>query len=851
VIVGILASLAVVFVLLSVINEDVPSRDASNETSTTEIVDFVVGLLALGIAGIVPIGVALSVVDEDGLAIAMAWGVASIGLVVGYGLEAGGAAGLVTSSLVAGIIGTVVSVMAGGIVDNLVPSLFLEEHEYMFMAGGFVALLVVIFVMVAVTFVLADFVAFVVAGVVVFVVAGVVAGIIAFVIAFVVAFVIALVLLGGVAGGMFGAVLSLTAIAPSWSAWLCLGVAWSLSGLGLPWGLSLRYRISGLLFILISLAALVGVEQGGTVAGLFFILMLLVGFRLPSSLAAAIAGAMAYFRSRLGSVSTLRLLPMVPPFSDEIVWTPVPFLGRLLVRAFAEDAQAGLEAIRTVAGSLHQGRAARQALARITFNTLQDCNDLAAIEQVASHVTWLPNDLGALGRDVSEIVPRLFQTSRSVAVALASDSPYNRRLGLSGAADELANLRQNLPLLVARRTGRWTPVVEGWQRILKAELERSSTQQVGEIPNPYQTGRPLHASQAALFKGRRDLVNKVATAILERNRPTLILYGSRRMGKTSFLMQLPRLLPGDTIPVFVDLQGGAATGSTANLLYSLARAMVRDARIHRVSLPLVEREAFRRDNPIVVFSDWLQERALPALGERRLLLTLDEFEKLGRAVKIGQVGEAVLDEFRSLIQHQAQLSFLFAGVATMDELGPGWSSYFINVEALRVTYLRPEETEDLIRNPDPASGFFLTYDDAVVTDIVTLTRGHPYLAQQVCADLVREANARQVSHATPDLLEAALVRALQSGAPYFRNVWDEMTGTDPASVAAGQGLLRRLAASAGPLPIPLEGADVAVRRAVDRMTRLDVIEEVAGGYQFQVPLIKRWVIERAPMSLEE
>jgi hypothetical protein len=211
----------------------------------------------------------------------------------------------------------------------------------------------------------------------------------------------------------------------------------------------------------------------------------------------------------------------------------------------------------------------------------------------------------------------------------------------------------------------------------------------------------------------------------------------------------------------------------------------------------------------------------------------------------------VLDELRHLIQHQRQLALLFAGVATLEELGPRWSSYFINVRPLRVTYLRLEEAEALIRTPDPEADFPLTYDDDVVADILDLTRGHPYLVQLLCADVVREANERETLRATPEVLTGAIERALESGTLYFRNVWDEMTGADEVSIAAGKALLRQLAEADEPLPLDLDGADVATRRAVDRMVHLDVIEEIEGGYQFEVPLVKRWVAERAPVSFEE
>jgi hypothetical protein len=695
-----------------------------------------------------------------------------------------------------------------------------------------------------------------VAGVVAFVVAGVVAGVVPVVVAggvpFVVPFGVAFVVAFGVAVGVAGVVvtgggglLGLVALAPS----LVPGLLWA----GLPWGLSARRSVGWLLFLGAGLFAGIGLAQGWGVALLALLPILAGGLRLWSSLAAAVAGVVAYFSAVGGRRSVVKHLRMVPPFSDEIVWTPVPFLDRLLVRAFEEDTEAGLEALETVRSSFRQGWAARRALPEITRIALRQCVTLEEIAEVVERITWLPEDLSPLGQDINELVPRLFRISRSVAVALESSSRHNRRLGLSAAADDLKTLNQSLTVWGGRGArARWEPVVAAWQRVLAAALERSAlTAKAGTLPNPYMIGRPLHRQDAAIFRGREALRDAVATSLLGQERVTLVLYGPRRMGKTSFLQQLPNLLTGDVLPVFVDLQKPGPTRNASAFFYNLARAVTREARVYRVKVPTVERDTFRNDDPFLVFEDWL-EVTLRRLQGWRLLLTLDEFEKLGEAVASGAVEEAVLDELRHLIQHQRQLTLLFAGVATLDELGPDFSSYFINTRALRMTYLLPDEAESLIRDPNPEVDFSLTYDDAVVCEILRLTHCQPALVQLLCSEIVEEVNARKILHATPDVLEVAIERALTSGGSfYFRNVWDEMTGTDEISIAAGKALLRQLAEADEPLPLDLDGADVATRRAVDRMVHLDVIEEIEGGYQFEVPLVKRWVAERAPVSFEE
>ncbi|MCB0227429.1 MAG: hypothetical protein KDI02_27285, partial [Anaerolineae bacterium] len=107
-----------------------------------------------------------------------------------------------------------------------------------------------------------------------------------------------------------------------------------------------------------------------------------------------------------------------------------------------------------------------------------------------------------------------------------------------------------------------------------------------------------------------------------------------------------------------------------------------------------------------------------------------------------------------------------------------------------------------------------------------------YLLQLVCSAIVEEGNARQILHADADILDAALIRAFDSGEPYFSNVWNEMAGVD------GQPLLRQIAAAPAPLPLPDSPA-------LARMHRRRVVARTAAGYHVEIPLIRRWVIERA------
>src|SRR5262245_26277069 len=74
--------------------------------------------------------------------------------------------------------------------------------------------------------------------------------------------------------------------------------------------------------------------------------------------------------------------------------------------------------------------------------------------------------------------------------------------------------------------------------------------------NPYIAGTPLRRVKG--FFGRADALEWVARELSNPDTNALVLYGQRRIGKTSLLMQLQRTLPSERfLPVYFDLQDQA------------------------------------------------------------------------------------------------------------------------------------------------------------------------------------------------------------------------------------------------------------------------------------------------------
>src|SRR5512136_465233 len=76
--------------------------------------------------------------------------------------------------------------------------------------------------------------------------------------------------------------------------------------------------------------------------------------------------------------------------------------------------------------------------------------------------------------------------------------------------------------------------------------------------NPYVAGNPVGDSPA--FIGRADVLREVVRVLRRPQDNAIVLYGQRRIGKTSILQHLAAQLPkeGPYRPVYFDLQDKAA-----------------------------------------------------------------------------------------------------------------------------------------------------------------------------------------------------------------------------------------------------------------------------------------------------
>jgi hypothetical protein len=379
----------------------------------------------------------------------------------------------------------------------------------------------------------------------------------------------------------------------------------------------------------------------------------------------------------------------------------------------------------------------------------------------------------------------------------------------------------------------------------------------GPIANPYVAGNPVTGD---LFVGRKDILRRLEELWRgEGQKPSVVLYGHRRMGKSSILYNLGTRFGAQTVVVDFNIQRVGLVASTGELLYNLALALYDAQQTLGVETPRVLDEPdvarFTADNPYTAFDRFLKQLDR-VRADRRFIVTVDEFELIERMITGGQLEPRLLDFWRGLIQTYPWFVMAFAGLHTLQEMTQNyWHPLFGSVTAILVSFLSHGAAWRLITRPTPDFALALGYDDDAVERIIALTHGQPYLVQLIGHGLVTRFNRqafeegveRERRFSLADVEAVIRTREFyRDGDAYFTGVWWQAETSEPPGQTV---VLRALAQSEVGMPAEevARQAGLAleeVGRALETLARHDVVMEEDGRWQFTVELMRRWVARR-------
>ena len=582
---------------------------------------------------------------------------------------------------------------------------------------------------------------------------------------------------------------------------------------GLPDGM--RLGVSFGIVNLIFGTLLHDVSQGLLVGLLMWFAVLVFTIRLPTWLLES--GA-----SILLSGLALRLPHHIPtlarflPFRwHDLIYLPLPGLQTFILTA-AEQHPA-LARILINEASVYQ---AQSSIAAHASAELQ-ARDLERAAQARLFAHAADFDLPFLPPidTLSESSPlRFFQTAARDLDAGGVDQ-RQRRLALERARKTLeafltrtANSRHSDPLetrlLSTARV--WLDVVHDEERRLAAD-EREHPQ----VPRAFIAGPPLSPDRPEdqpLFKGRTDIARRIAHDLDPDRRGVLIVIGQRRMGKSSFRNWLPRLLGTGTDVLVADFQ--ALSGDP------------RRAHPHRWLVQLVREHCPEASTPPNTYAwgdalAWLRDIDA-SLGDRRLLVVVDEVERVEDGIRAGWCTPAVLDFLRAAGDSLRRIRFLLLTAHPLQRLGPHWVDRLISATERSISYLDEKDADDLVRAPIP--DFPDIYPEGGIARILRETHRHPFLIQKTCDELCKYLNEHGGRRrATDDELTAVLDTVVEE--KLFDELWTQRTEEEKTA-------LQRLASEEEPVR-----ADGAMRA----LSREGIVELSNDRARIAVPLFAAWV----------
>ncbi len=316
----------------------------------------------------------------------------------------------------------------------------------------------------------------------------------------------------------------------------------------------------------------------------------------------------------------------------------------------------------------------------------------------------------------------------------------------------------------------YLPALEQWQSAAKEEVVKLAQEAQNQEPithNIYRFGDILYPEKdQTIFLGREDIKVELKQQILTaRTMPMFLCYGQRRVGKSSLLRFLPRLLGSSFQVIYQDCQH-ADVNSLSNWLKNLQQCLDKSWKLAEIDWQPTE--------------NWLEawgkmQRQLEMLSrqqEEKIILAFDEYESLQERIFMSdpRQGKMLLEAMRSFSQQQNQIVFLFVGAAQFADLTqPNWDRCFIHAMPLQVDYLCYEDATRLITEPVD-----LNYPTAVIERMWTVTQGHPALLQMLCRYLVNIANTESRKDMTLADLEQVISQKIVHRNTYALNTfWSE------------------------------------------------------------------------------
>lgn len=372
-------------------------------------------------------------------------------------------------------------------------------------------------------------------------------------------------------------------------------------------------------------------------------------------------------------------------------------------------------------------------------------------------------------------------------------------------------------------------------------------------PNPYGSG----IAEGSRFYGREAERERVLGFLHNKaQNSAILLWGQRRIGKTSFVLRLTEQAVGIFLPIYIDLQGlkDASTAMFLHRLMDRISQVLKDNAIdapREITVPALNR---LRKDPLAYFDSFMNH-IQEVIRRYPLVLILDEFQCLNSLREEGATRSAIFNRLRSQSQHGQGIHLILSGGGLLSYLKDQGdiASLFNIAHAEKLSCLESNAARKLIKDGLSKVG---SITDNAITLLLNYTAGHPYYLQLLCSMLYDYAQEHR-SVITSDVVSQRIREWLaMADTSRFQHFWE---GYDTTSTQRNKLILSALA-QLGDATHVVEydrlvkalGATVSeydLVQSLNDLSALGVLEHHHASYSVKVDLFARWLHQHYSLDM--
>ena len=457
---------------------------------------------------------------------------------------------------------------------------------------------------------------------------------------------------------------------------------------------------------------------------------------------------------------------------DDCCSLPFPSLDRLLTVYSEQEPEAGDVEIESLID--HYPSQRMMALRARACLLAREAGRVDNLARLGEDVARLPEGSAGFLVETPRLVEMVGEIVGRQARLDAADRPIFREpyaeavlTAVETFQNKVAGFHEPLASEFRAATVRWKEVAERQREEVRRRASREPTSQV------FRAGDPVDRDREA-FVPRDGVVGRLEQQVmLATGCPGIVLYGRRRMGKSTVLRNLGGFLAGTGRgAVIVSMQESEAFASEASLCELLGRR-VRGA--WPGGAPTGEAPG---DRPGLARLLEDCNRALASEG-RRLILAFDEYENIDRKIGEGVIPEDLLAMVRESIQSHRNLTWVFAGSHEIEELTAApWTSYLVSARTIEVEPFTADETRLLLTEPLKSCTIWPSgrerprfstqfWGEGGIARVHAEAGGWPHLVQLIAETLVDRLNLSGRGEVDADDWEPALDEAVVRGHNVF------------------------------------------------------------------------------------